>query len=299
MNPTQIKQVLSELGGGANKALGQHFLIDQSALEAIVSAASIIEGDQVLEIGPGLGVLTEALLKVGASVRAIEQDRRYIPYLEKRFQSYGERFRVVHGDASRISWQQVLDPGAWKFVSNLPYSITSLALRLGLYSPAVPERIVVLIQREVAERCISQASDLSKSSKGRTSLLSLMIALATKEQKIVKRVSPGSFFPPPKVESAILSLEPFTWEERQKYWNIAIEEVMQVAKKGFAHPRKFLTSNLGLSTEIQADLVERQILTPGIRSEALSPQKWVALTQALAPEMGALEGGVENIHKKG
>jgi 16S rRNA (adenine1518-N6/adenine1519-N6)-dimethyltransferase len=182
MNPTEIKQVLQELGGGANKTLGQHFLIDRAALEAIVTAAMIEVGDQVLEIGPGLGVLTEALLRAGASVRAIEQDRRYIGYLEERFRSYGSRFRVIHGDASRLSWQEALDPGPWKLVSNLPYSITSLALRLGLWSPSLPERIVVLIQREVAERATSVATDGPTRTKGKTSLLSLMIRLQPRKQ---------------------------------------------------------------------------------------------------------------------
>jgi 16S rRNA (adenine1518-N6/adenine1519-N6)-dimethyltransferase len=295
MNPTEIKQVLQELGGGANKTLGQHFLIDRAALEAIVAAAMIEVGDQVLEIGPGLGVLTEALLRAGASVRAIEQDRRYIGYLEERFRSYGPRFRVIHGDASRLSWQEALDPGPWKLVSNLPYSITSLALRLGLWSPSLPERTVVLIQREVAERATSVATDGPTRTKGKTSLLSLMIALATTEQRIIKRVPAGAFFPPPRVESAILALAPMPWAVREQYWNISTEAVMQFAKKGFAHPRKFLSSNLELPVELIASLEQENLLPKGIRAEALSPAKWVALTRSIASKKEGSPQGVEKV----
>ncbi len=295
MNPTEIKQVLQQLGGGANKTLGQHFLIDFAALKAIVVAAEIQAGDQVLEIGPGLGVLTDALLQAGASVRAIEQDRRYIGYLEERFRSYGSRFRVIYGDASRLSWQEALDPGPWKLVSNLPYSITSLALRLGLWSSALPEKIVVLIQREVAERATSVASDMPKGVKGKTSLLSLMIALATTERRIIKRVAAGAFFPPPKVESAILALTPMSWAIREQYWNISTEAVMRLAKQGFAHPRKFLSSNLELSAEALVPLEQENLLPKGVRAEALSPAKWVALTRSLVSKKEGSAQGVEKV----
>lgn len=296
MTPTEIKQVLQRVGGGANKALGQHFLIDRSALEAIVSAAMIQQGDQVLEIGPGLGVLTEALLIAGARVHAIEQDRRYIRYLQERFAAYGDRFQVIHGDAARLSWSEVLSPESWKLVSNLPYSITSLALRLGLWGKQLPERVVVLIQREVAERATSCAADDERNrSKGKTSLLSLMIALAATEAKIVKRVPPGAFFPPPKVDSAVLAITPRSWGEREKYWNISVEEVMAMAKKGFAHPRKHVASNLGLSQELQLHLEEKGLLSRGLRAEAISPQKWTAIARESRRFDGGLEGGVEKV----
>lgn len=295
MTPTEIKQVLSQLGGGANKSLGQHFLIDRAALAAIVGAAEIRPGDQVLEIGPGLGVLTGALLEAGASVRAIEQDRRYLSYLEERFRAHGSRFRVTHGDASRLPWQDVLDSGPWKLVSNLPYAITSLVLRVGLWSPSLPEKIVVLIQREVAERATSFANDVAGHAKEKTSLLSLMVALATTERRIVKRIPPGAFFPPPKVESAILEGVPMPWSVREQYWNISPEEVMRVAKKGFAHPRKLLSSNLELSRAEQEKLNGLKILLPGTRAEAVSPAKWVSLTRFLLSSREEESRGVEKV----
>lgn len=268
MSPKEIKQVLSELGGGgANKTLGQHFLIERAALEGIVAAAELTKDEQVLEIGPGLGVLTRALLEAGARVTAIEQDRRYVAYLQTALASYGDRFTVIHGDAAQVSLASLIPHGPWKLVSNLPYSITSLILREAVCSLRTPDRVVLLIQKEVAERAISVAP------KGKTSLLSLMVALSTTTRKIVRRVSPGAFFPPPKVDSAVLLLEPKNLP--------TIEDVMRVAKRGFAHKRKLLASNLELS------LVEKKIMSDitgseKSRSEELSPEQWALLAQQLA-----------------
>jgi 16S rRNA (adenine1518-N6/adenine1519-N6)-dimethyltransferase len=263
MNPSEIKHILSTLGGGANKRLGQHFLVDASALEAIVEAAGIKKGDTVLEVGPGLGVLTTALLEQGASVVAIEQDRRFIERLTQ------ENLRVVHGDAATIHWHELVGKGSWKFVSNLPYSITSLAIRKALWSPKPPDVVVVLVQREVAERAIAKS--------GKHSLLSLMVAFASDEARIVRRVAPGSFFPPPKVESAVLRIVPMSQKDRLKKWGIDPEKVMEIAKKGFAHPRKLLSSNIGIKPDVLAEVG----LNPKARSEDLSPMDWAKLAQHL------------------
>ncbi len=280
MNPSEIKSVMAEIGGQANKRLGQHFLIDRSALEAIVDAADIQAEDHVLEIGPGLGVLTKALLKKGAAVSAIEQDRRFIGWLEKMG---SDRLTVMHGDAADMDWETLLDGRPWKFVSNLPYSITSLALRKALWRENPPAVIVVLVQREVAERAISTASPSSSpSTRGRakTSLLSLMVALASREAKIVKRVPAGAFFPPPKVESAILRIVPLSPQERVSRWGIDPEQIMLLAKRGFAHPRKLLASNLGLS-ETERAVFGTLGLNVKARAEDLSPVQWAELAKAL------------------
>ncbi len=286
MTPTEIKAALSILGGGANKGLGQHFLIDATALEVIVSSAAIREGDRVLEIGPGLGVLTRALLEKGAEVIAIEQDRRMIEYLSR---GQNNRLQVVHGDAAAIHWHTLIGEGNWKFVANLPYSITSLALRKALWAPHPPEVVVVLVQREVAERAVSVAPNpllqlpLSKGErkKRKTSLLSLMVALACSSARIVRRVPPGAFYPPPKVDSAVLQLIPMPWGERQAMWGIEPEKIMQLAKLGFAHPRKLLASNLGGKQAVEA--LKTVGLSEKIRAEDVSPLEWARLTQSMTP----------------
>ncbi|MBP9869073.1 ribosomal RNA small subunit methyltransferase A [Patescibacteria group bacterium] len=265
MNPTEIKTVLAKIGGGANKRLGQHFLIEPAALLSIVDAADIQPKDQVLEVGPGLGVLTRALLDCGAEVMAIEQDRRFIPHLESL--PGAKSLRVIHGDAATIHWHEIVRDEPWKFVANLPYSITSLALRKALWSPKPPERVVVLVQREVAERAIAKD--------GKTSLLSLMVSLASSSARIVRRVAAGAFFPPPKVESAILDIVPMTLREREARWGIDPEQIMQIAKKGFAHPRKLLTSNLGIPDFGETGIPQKA------RAENLSADDWAKLARFL------------------
>jgi 16S rRNA (adenine1518-N6/adenine1519-N6)-dimethyltransferase len=281
MNPTEIKAALSVFGGGANKGLGQHFLIDTAALEVIVASAAIRENDRVLEIGPGLGVLTRALLEKGAEVVAIEQDRRMIEYLARE---KNNRLQVAHGDAAAVHWHSLIGEGNWKFVANLPYSITSLALRKALWAPHPPEVAVVLVQREVAERAVSVAQgslDQLEKKKGKTSLLSLMVALACSSARIVRRVPPGAFYPPPKVDSAVLQLIPMPWGERQAKWGIEPEKIMHLAKLGFAHPRKLLASNLGGKQAVEA--MKSIGLSEKIRAEDVSPLEWARLTQSMTP----------------
>lgn len=276
MNPTEIKQVLSEIGGGANKGLGQHFLVDKTTLATIVEEAQIEPGDRVLEIGPGLGVLTGALIEKGASVEAIERDRRFIGYLSNRFPPAkggkgGPGLNVVQGDAAKLDWDSVIGKGEWKFVSNLPYSMTSLAIRKALYGKNPPTNLVVLIQREVAERIIARNQ--------KQSLLSLMVAFASHETQLVRRVAAGAFFPPPKVESAVLRISPMSHDERLAIWGIDPEKVMAIAKLGFAHPRKFLGSNLKLKAS--SFKLQDIGLDPKVRAEDLRVEDWVRLAEVL------------------
>lgn len=273
--------MLHQFGGGANKKLGQHFLIDQRALEVIVETADIHRGDRVLEVGPGLGVLTRELLDRGAEVTAIERDRRFVEYLSavgagspRPPMGMGEvtsPLRLVQGDAATIHWHELVGLEPWKFVSNLPYSMTSLALRKALWTPNPATNIVVLVQREVAERAIAN--------KKKTSLLSLMIALASSSARIVRRVPAGAFFPPPKVESAILQIIPMSLRDREQRWGVDPEKIMQIAKLGFAHPRKMLISNLK-QMNVSEKIFKQAGLSLKIRAEDLSPDDWARLARS-------------------
>ncbi|MCE9586337.1 16S rRNA (adenine(1518)-N(6)/adenine(1519)-N(6))-dimethyltransferase RsmA [Candidatus Uhrbacteria bacterium] len=271
MNPTEIKQVLSELGGTANKGLGQHFLIDKMTLSTIVDEAEIEAGDRVLEVGPGLGVLTGALIEKGATVEAIERDRRFVGYLGNKLPKH---LKVTQADAAKFDWDTIVGKGKWKFVSNLPYSMTSLALRKALYGKNPPTNLVVLIQREVAERILARDQ--------KHSLVSLMVAFASHETQLVRRVAAGAFFPPPKVESAVLRVSPMSHKERLAVWGIDTEKVMAVAKLGFAHPRKFLSSNLGQKADTWLITATTLGLNPKARAEDLRPEDWVRLTLSLS-----------------
>ncbi len=258
--------VSRRLVGGANTHLGQHFLVDEEVLEKIVDASDVRTGDRVLEIGPGLGVLTDALMKRGARVRVIERDRRFIPLLQKRFakELSSGQLTMLLGDALHVEWFSKDDRAPWKFISNLPYQITSAALRVALWRDCPPSLIVTLIQREVAERIV--AADQKHS------LLSLMVALASSSSEIVCRVGREAFDPPPKVESAVLKVVPLSEKDRLTRWGMDPERIMAVAKKGFTHPRKFLASNLAVD-------VTRVGLSAQVRAEDVSLEKWVELAR--------------------
>lgn len=273
MNPSEIRLALERLGRGANKSLGQHFLIDRAALRAVVDAAQIQAGDRVVEIGPGLGVLTAELLQRGANVLSVERDRGLATWLRERYAAEIERGQLllIEADAAEGEWLQFVAEGPWKFVSNLPYAITSLALRLALWAQNPPSKLSVLIQKEVAER-ITDRED--------TSLLSLMVGLTARAVRIVRRVPPGAFYPPPKVDSAVLFVDVLTAADRLAHWGIELERVMSYAKRGFAHPRKMLMSNLQLTPE-QREYLEEKGFLPTIRAEAVDIPSWVKLTKAL------------------
>ncbi len=271
MTPTEIKSALAIVGGGANKLLGQHFLIDEAALQDVVRAAEVQSGDRSLEIGPGLGVLTRALIERGAYVTAIEKDVRFAEWLPQQPWARG-RLTLVRGDAVSVDWNALTGEKPWKFVANLPYAITSFALRLALFNQYPPTHVSVLVQREVAERIVDPK---------KTSLVSLMVALATAETRIVRRVPPGAFFPPPKVDSAVLAMQTLSNQERFTKWGISPEEVMAVAKKGFAHPRKRLASNLELKPEAWEVVRAKIVDNIHARPEELRPETWVALAKSI------------------
>lgn len=278
MTPTQINQVLSSLGSKANKNLGQHFLIDKVALDTIVKTAEIKKGDRVLEVGPGLGVLTHALIGVGAHVTAIEKDRRLAEYLQTAPLLKGGRGVLVSGDASKLDWDEIMGNKPWKFVSNLPYAITSLALRKALYAKNPPSLVVVLVQREVAERIVARLS--SHVPRPKMSLLALMVGLASTDATIIRRVPAGAFYPPPKVESAILKIVPRPTSNVPR-WGIESEDVMFVAKKGFAHPRKLLQRNLGIANDKWQEISSQIRFEIKVRAEDLSVEQWVELAKAV------------------
>ena len=270
MKPSEIKEILNDIGAGARKSLGQHFLIDKKVLKDIVAAAEIKKGEMVLEIGPGLGVLTRELLGAGAKVTAIEKDKKLSAFLES--QKY-DQLNIVRGDAAKINWDELVQE-KWKCISNLPYSITSLALRKSLTAKHPPQTIVVLIQKEVAERALAKD--------GKQSLLSLLVGLNTKSARIVRRVGKGAFYPRPRVESAILELIPMKEQEILKRWGIETEKVMKMAKLGFKHPRKKLISNLkGEYPEI-ANFFAKMELSESVRAEGLTLDQWVELRRLTA-----------------
>lgn len=270
MTPSEIKFIMQSIDSRPIHALGQNFLIDQAALKDIVQAAEIKKGEHVLEVGPGLGVLTKELISSGARVTAIERDRKLLGYLEAHDI---KRLELVQGDAAKLDWEKLINKKPWKFVSNLPYAITSFALRKALYGSLSPDSVVVLIQKEVAERIMAPARG------DKLSLLSLMVWLASDDIQMIRRVPPGAFYPSPKVDSAILRIVPMAHDVRKAVWGIDPEEVMQAAKKGFTHPRKLLFRNLGLDEKAWTQIAQDLGINIKARAEDLSVQQWVELAK--------------------
>lgn len=248
------------------KSLGQHFLRSQSALAAVAGAADITPNEQVLEIGPGEGALTEHLLKAGADVIAIEKDHRLIPVLQERFAH--TTLTVHEGDALQIDPRTLDIAPPYKVVGNIPYYITGALIRKFLTLPMQPTRLVFLVQKEVAER-------IARSKK--ESILSLSVKVYG-TPKYIKTVPRGAFLPPPKVDSAILLIENIS---RAHFKNQAHEtRFFDLLHAGFGSKRKLLIRNvekvLGKST---AEAFIRAELAPNVRAEDVPLTKWLTLAQ--------------------
>ncbi len=196
LDPGRVRAALTALGVRPSRELGQNFLIDGAALGEIVRAAELSPSDTVVEVGPGLGVLTYELVREAGRVVAIEFDRRMAMRLQGELDA--TNLDVVEGDVLRVAPETVLDAGTrYKVVANLPYQITSAILRHFLEARPAPDLMVVMVQWEVAERIVASPPNMS--------VLAHSVQIYA-EPEIVTRVPAASFIPPPQVDSAVLRL---------------------------------------------------------------------------------------------
>ena len=249
------------------KSLGQNFLTSIPARNAIVNAGEVKNGEIVLEIGPGKGMLTSGLLTAGACVIALEKDRELIPLLEEKFSAEikSKTLTLIEGDALTYTPPK----GVYKLIANIPYYITGAILSKYLGADSPPTRMVVLVQKEVASRVVARD--------GKHSLLSLSVHVYG-TPKIVYRVSKGSFNPIPKVDSAVLSISDIS---HKNFKNKTQEEnFFKVIHAGFAHKRKFLIRNLEtvLKKEELEKIFEENNIPKNIRSEDLDLNTWLIIT---------------------
>ena len=249
------------------KSLGQHFLRSESALRKIVDAGHLSATDMVLEVGPGEGVLTKLLLKQGGKVVAVEKDDRLIPVLEQTFASEisSGKLELVHADILDFDLSYKLKAISYKLVANIPYYITGVLIRKFLESEAQPSTMVLLIQKEVAKRIVAKD--------GKESILSISVK-AYGVPRYIDTVKAGAFSPPPKVDSAIIAIEDIS---KKFFSEVSEEHFFGVLKKGFAHPRKLLSSNLGIPSSVlrACDIGEKA------RPENLSKENWKLLSAHL------------------
>ncbi len=265
------KQLLRQFGLKARKGLGQHFLIDSEVLQEITTAAELIPADIILEVGPGLGILTAELAKRVAQVIAVELDSKLTVLLKQQLSSYGN-VTFVNSDILDIDPISLLkEEKTYKVVANLPYYITSPVLRHFLEASVKPEIMIVMVQKEVAEAITAEA--------GQRSVLSNSVQYYGKPS-IINRVPAQSFYPAPKVDSAILRIDLYPQPivaitDEQGFFNLI--------KAGFAATRKQIVNSLaqGLrwpKVEVLS-LLENAGIAPQRRAETLSLEEWAQLWQ--------------------
>jgi 16S rRNA (adenine1518-N6/adenine1519-N6)-dimethyltransferase len=267
-----LREVIRRHELSARKSLGQNFLLDLNLTGRIARAAGPLDGVTVLEVGPGPGGLTRALLAEGANVVAVERDQRAIAALGEIAAHYPSRLRVIEGDALTFDAMSHLGGGPVRVVANLPYNIaTALLVSWLTVEPWPPwyDRLVLMFQREVAERIVAKPGSKTY---GRLSVL----AGWRTEAKMLFDIAPSAFVPPPKVTSSLVQLvpriAPFACDRR------ALERVTEAA---FGQRRKMLRQSLKQLGVDPIPLLERAGLDPTARAEDIPVQGFVALARGI------------------
>jgi 16S rRNA (adenine1518-N6/adenine1519-N6)-dimethyltransferase len=272
LSPRQVRDLLDEHGLEPSRALGQNFVVDPNTVRRIARLAGVGEGDRVVEIGPGLGSLTLALVETGARVTAVELDRHLLAPLRSVVEPHG--VRVVHGDAMRLDWDELLGPQStpgrpWALVANLPYNVaTPLVLDLLDQVPAI-DRMLVMVQREVGERLAAGPGSKAYG------IPSVKVAFRA-DAEVVGRVPPTAFIPPPRVESALVRVQRLV-EPRV---DADPATLFRLVEAGFGQRRKMLRRSLaGL---VDAAGFEQAGVRPEARAEELDIEAWGRLARAIA-----------------
>jgi 16S rRNA (adenine1518-N6/adenine1519-N6)-dimethyltransferase len=280
-----IREQLDRWGLHPSRSLGQNFLIDEAILGKIVAAANLDSGDVVLEIGAGLGAMTRLLAEQAGHVVAIEIDRQLLPALRHETKPF-DNVTIVEGDilemepGHMLEWrfpEQTLNR-SYKVVANLPYYITSAILRHLLEKARLrPETIVITVQREVAERIVAEPGDMS--------VLAVSVQLYG-DPKLLFHIHPGSFYPSPAVDSAVLRIEV---EPTPHLTQISEHEFFEVVRGGFAQRRKQLHNSLAASLSLDGAWIKERLTEVGVeprrRAQTLSVDEWISVATALQPQL--------------
>lgn len=247
--------------------MGQNFLIHQPTLDKIIEAADINSKDTVLEIGPGIGTLTQPLAQKAGKVIAIEKDRAMVGILKETLQGFNNT-EIIHDDILKIGdWP--LGIGNYKIVANLPYYITSPIIRMFLESGNPPQTMVLMVQKEVGQRICAKPPNMS--------ILAVSVQFYA-TAKIIAKVSKECFWPAPNVDSAIIKIIP-----HKELLSPSADLFFKVVKAGFLQPRKQLGNNLSKALKADREKVNAWLLhnnlSPLQRAETLTIEDWKALTR--------------------
>lgn len=268
--PLNAAALLKRYDLRAHKGLGQNFLQDPLALEKIVSAAEIQPTDTVLEIGPGLGSLTRYLAVAAKEVVAIELDHGLLPPLKTVLSPY-QNIRLIHGDILKFSPKDLNLENDYIVVANIPFYITSAVVRHLLESESKPRRIVLTVQKEVAQRICANPGDMS--------LLALSVQVYGKP-RIAANIPASAFFPAPKVDSAVLVVEIYSSPRIKEE---LLDTFFKLIKAGFSQKRKTLRNSLSAGLHISpvnaADILTHVNIDPQRRAETLSIEEWEKLSE--------------------
>lgn len=268
-------RLMADLGIRPNKGLGQHFLFERGVVERMVRQAGVTADDIVLEIGPGLGILTSELLRKAHRVVAVEYDRSLAAHLRSVFGDLPQ-FDLVEGNALSLSSEDLIPPSEpFDVVANLPYSVGTAILRHLLEQPRKPRRVTVMLQKEVADRLVAQPPDMS------------VLSIATQffaTPRLTFTVSPSVFIPPPNVESAVVILDvhdtpPLPHETQPLFFTIV--------NAGFRQKRKQIANSIADVLQLPKPLIAEWLSSTGIdpmrRAETLSVTEWVELARTAPP----------------
>jgi 16S rRNA (adenine1518-N6/adenine1519-N6)-dimethyltransferase len=265
-----LRKIIARHGLHASKALGQNFILDRQLLARIAAIPGPLDGEQVYEVGPGPGGLTRALLDAGASVVAVERDRRCIPALDELGGQFGDRLRVIEGDALALDERTVVGEGA-HVVANLPYNVGTALLLKWLGGPWPPwwRSLTLMFQKEVAERIVAEPGS---SAYGRPSVA----AQWRSQARIAMNVNRSAFVPPPKVTSAVVHILPCEAPE-----GVDAGVMQNLTQAAFGQRRKMLRSTLK-ALPGASEAAERLGIDLQRRAETLSIDDFVELARALS-----------------
>ncbi len=268
-NPREVRSVERMYHLHARKSFSQHWLVDRDALDAIVAATAPTRATNILEVGAGLGVLTAELARRAGRVVAVEIERDVMPALHDMTAPY-TNVEIVNADLLNVDPAQIFDTAPYTFVANLPYAITAAALRHFLEAAHQPERLVVLIQKEVADRLVAKPGDMS--------LLGLSVQFYA-TPRVVARVPATSFMPPPQVDSAVVALD----VHPVGVTNMVRDRLFAIARAAFAQRRKQLHNVLPAALHLSAAQVQEWLASADIaadrRPQTLSVDEWIRLAE--------------------
>jgi 16S rRNA (adenine1518-N6/adenine1519-N6)-dimethyltransferase len=272
-SPKTIKEIFEKNNIKPNKILGQNFLIDKNILDKIIKASDLKPTDIVLEVGPGIGTLTQELAKKTKKVFSVEKDQLMLSVLKETLKDY-KNIKLINQDILKFEISDLFKNSKiknYKIISNIPYYLTSPLIRKFLESENQPKEIILMIQKEVAQRICSNPPKMS--------LLSVSVQFYA-EPKIISYVSKNCFWPAPKIDSAIIKITPFGSKP-----SLDPNLFFKIVKAGFSQPRKQIAGNLSKNLKLPKTQIDNWLIKnnikPNQRAETLYIEDWKNLTKTL------------------